>query len=73
LATAVELLEKATVEEPQNFDVWLKLAEVYGVNCRDLNRAARIVQKMEFSATFTPQEMEFAKAKLREWRAGRRS
>ena len=72
LATAVERLEKELSEQPRNFDLWLKLAEVYGVNCRDLNRAAKIIQKMESSSTFTPQEMELAKSKLKDWRAGRR-
>ncbi len=72
LATAVEFLEKAIAAEPQNFDLRLKLAEVYGVNCADLNRAGKIVQKMEGSSAFTPQEIELAKAKLKDWRAGRR-
>jgi len=72
-ATAIEYLEEALGRDPRNFDLWMKLAEAHGVYCVDLNRAARIIQKMENSASFTPQEMELAKAKLKDWRAGRRS
>ena len=72
-ATAIEHLENGIAQEPRNFDLWLKLAEAHGVYCRDLNRAAKIIQKMENSGRFTPQEIELAKAKLKEWRAGRRS
>jgi len=73
LATAVESLERAIAAAPRNYDLWLKLAEVYGVNCADLNRAGKIIQKMESSSNFTPQEIQLAKARLREWRAGRRA
>jgi tetratricopeptide (TPR) repeat protein len=73
LATAIEYLEKAIAGEPRNFDLWLKLAEAHGVYCADLNRAAKIIQKMENSAAFTPPEIELAKARLKEWRAGRRA
>ena len=72
LSTAVESLEISITEAPKNFDLWLKLAEVYGVNCADLNRAGKIIQKMESSSNFTPQEIQLAKTKLREWREGRR-
>jgi len=72
-ATAIENLEEALGRDPRNFDLWMKLAEAYGVYCADLNRAAKIIQKMENSSTFTPQEIELAKARLKEWRAGRRS
>jgi predicted Zn-dependent protease len=72
LSTAIELLEKAVAEEPGNFEVRMKLAEAYGVYCADLHRAERIIQKIENSSTFTPQEIGLARAKLKDWRAGRR-
>jgi tetratricopeptide (TPR) repeat protein len=73
LSTAIELLEKAIAEAPGNFELRMKLAEAYGVYCADLHRAERIIQKIENSSTFTPQEIELARAKLKDWRAGRRS
>src|SRR6185312_9032102 len=69
-ATAVERLEREIGEEPKNFELRLKLAEVYAVNCADLNRAGKIIQKME--GVFTHEEVQLAKAKLREWLKGRR-
>lgn len=72
LSTAVEYLEKAVAEEPGNFELRMKLAEAYGVYCADLHRAERIIQKIENSSIFTPQEIELARAKLKDWRAGRR-
>jgi tetratricopeptide (TPR) repeat protein len=71
-STAVERLEKSLAEEPRNFDLWLKLAEVYAVHCADLNRAGKIIQKMERTSAFTAEEIEQAKAKLKEWKKGRR-
>jgi tetratricopeptide (TPR) repeat protein len=67
LSTAVEYLEKAIAQEPGNFDFRIKLAEVYAVYCADLNRAGRIIQKMENSSAFTPEEIQLARAKLKEW------
>jgi tetratricopeptide (TPR) repeat protein len=73
LSTAVERLEKAVAAEPGNFEVRLKLAEVHAVYCANLNRAEKIIQKMENSPAFTSEEMERGRAMLKQWRAGRRS
>ncbi len=70
-STAVERLEKSVADDPRNFDHWLKLAEVYAVHCADANRAGKIIQKMERTGTFTADEIQQAKAKLRGWQ-GRR-
>ena len=71
-ATAVERLEKEISEQPKNFELRLKLAEVYAVNCADLHRAGKVIQKMEYTAAFKPEEIQLAKAKLREWQKGRK-
>jgi tetratricopeptide (TPR) repeat protein len=73
LSTAVELLENDVRERPQNFDASLKLAEVYAVYCADHHRATKIIQKLEHSPAFTPEEIQLARAKLREWMTVRRS
>lgn len=72
LSTAVERLEKSIADEPGNFDHWLKLAEVYAVYCADANRAGKIIQKMERTGAFKPNEIAQAQAKLREWQKARR-
>lgn len=69
-ATAVERLEREINEDPKNFELRLKLAEVYAVHCADLNRAGKMIQKME--GAFTSEEVQLAKAKLREWQKGRK-
>jgi hypothetical protein len=71
-ATAVERLEKEISEQPKNFELRLKLAEVYAVNCADSNRASKIVHQMESASAFTQEEIQLAKAKLREWQKGRK-
>jgi tetratricopeptide (TPR) repeat protein len=73
LATAVERLEKELSEQPKNFDRWLKLAEAYAVYCADLNRAGKIIQKMENTMAFTAEEIQRAKSQLRDWQKARRS
>lgn len=73
LATAIEHLEHAIKEQPQDFDLWLKLAEAYAVYCADPNRAGKIIRKMENSARFAPEQIDLANSKLKEWRNRRRS
>jgi hypothetical protein len=66
-------LEKSLKEEPGNFDLWIKLAEVYAVHCADLHRASKIVQSMERTGGFNAEQIQQAKAQLREWQAPRRA
>jgi len=68
LGTAIEMLERKTREQPQDFDSWLKLAEAYGRYSGDIYRAKQIVQKIEGNRAFTAEQMQTAKAKLAEWR-----
>jgi tetratricopeptide (TPR) repeat protein len=67
--SAIEMLEKQIKAEPQDFALQLKLAEVHAVNCYNLPRAEKIIHQMEAGANFTPQQIESARTKLREWRA----
>jgi len=68
LGMAVELLESQIQDQPQNFSLWLKLAETHGVYCRNLNLAGKIIGKIEANSQFTQVEIQLAKSKLREWR-----
>lgn len=71
LATAIEHLENAIKQEPQDIELWLKLAEAHAVYCADFNRAAKIIRKLEFNPSFTPEQITLANSKLKEWRTRR--
>ncbi len=68
LGTAIEILEEKTREQPQDFDLWLKFAEVYAVHCGNVNRAEKIVRQIETNPAFSVEQIKTAKVKLSEWR-----
>jgi thioredoxin-like negative regulator of GroEL len=67
LGSAIERLEAQIKAQPQDFDLQLKLAEVYAVKCRNLPRAEKIIRQLE--PNFSPQQIESARAKLADWRS----
>lgn len=71
--TAIEILEQKIKEQPQDFDLRLTLAEVYARHCGDDVRAKKIVQQIEASTTFSPEQKLSAWPKLEEWRKARMS
>lgn len=73
LATAIEHLENAVKEQPQDAELWLKLAEAHAVYCADPAQAAKVIRRMAATSKFTPEEMETARASLKEWQAVHRS
>ena len=66
--TAIDMLEKAAAEQPDNFEAQLKLAEAYGLHSRDISKAKKIIEKLEKKSIFTDAQIQTAKAKLEEWR-----
>jgi hypothetical protein len=66
--TAIEVLEQKIEEQPRDLDLRLKLAEVYGRHCGDVDRAGKIVRQIETSPGFTPEQIQNARTKLEEWR-----
>jgi hypothetical protein len=66
--TAIEMLEQKIKEQPQDFDLWLKLAEVQGQHCGNVQRAEKIVQQIEANAAFNPEQIQLAKTRLKDWR-----
>jgi hypothetical protein len=72
-STAVERLTKLVAEEPRNYELWLKLAEVYAVYCADFHQAGKVIQKMERTTAFNVEQIQQVKAKLRDWQKTRRS
>jgi tetratricopeptide (TPR) repeat protein len=71
LGTAIELLENKTRAHPDDFESWLKLAEAHGYYSRSLITATKVVEKIERNPAFNEEQIQLAKAKLREWKAGR--
>lgn len=68
LATAVEILEGQIQEQPEDFGLWLKLAEAHGFYCGNFNIAGKIIGRIGANPAFAPEQVELAKAKLKEWR-----
>jgi tetratricopeptide (TPR) repeat protein len=68
LGTAIGILERKIKEQPEDFDSWLKLAEVHAKNCGNLHRTEKIVEQIEIKSVFRPEQIQLAKAKLKEWR-----
>jgi hypothetical protein len=71
LGTVIEILERKTKEQPQDFDSWVKLAEAHGKYCGNFQRAEKIARQIEFSRDFSPEEIQHVKNKLGEWREAR--
>lgn len=67
LETAIEMLEAQLAEQPQNFDLWLKLAEAHAVHCGNFKRAGKVVDRLRATGKFTAEQLALARAKLREW------
>ncbi len=72
LSTAIDRLENAVKNAPQNFDLWLALVEAHAVYCADPIRAGKVFRRMEMASKFTPTEIEMVRGKLREWQTARR-
>jgi hypothetical protein len=68
LGTAVELLEEQARAKPDDFALQLRLAEVYAVDCKNFQRAQKIIRRLELGANSDPQLVAQARAKLDEWR-----
>ncbi len=68
LGTAIEILERKLKEQPKDFDLWLKLAEAHGLHSGNLQRAEKMIQKIETERSFSPDQIKIARTKLQEWR-----
>jgi len=67
-ASAVEKLEDQIKDQPQDFALWLKLAEAHGLYCHNHHLARKIVGRIEANPAFTKEQVDLALSKLREWR-----
>lgn len=67
--TAIEVLEQKTREQPADFDLWLKLAETHARHFGNIKRAEKIIHQLEANSVFSPEQIQLAGARLKEWRA----
>ena len=47
LGTVIEILEQKIKEQPGDFDLRIKLAEVHALHCGNIHQAVKIVQRIE--------------------------
>ena len=66
--TAIEILERKTRTRPADFESWLKLAETHACHCGHIKQAEKIIQQIETNPAFSPEQIQLAAAKLKEWR-----
>jgi tetratricopeptide (TPR) repeat protein len=65
IGTAIETLEEHVEAKPEDFDLRLKLAELFACHANNLTAAERVINQMETG--FTPEQRERAIAKLHDW------
>jgi thioredoxin-like negative regulator of GroEL len=68
LGTAIEILEQAAMEQLDNFEAQLKLAEAYGLHSSDPVLAEKIIKKIGNNPAFSAEQIHLAQTKLQEWR-----
>ena len=73
LGTAIELAERTAKEQPEKIDAQLKVAEMYAVRSGDIQRAEKIIKRIEENPAFDAEQIQIARARLREWREAERA
>jgi hypothetical protein len=68
VGTAVERLEQKVSEQPQDFDLRMRLAGIHAELCGSLINAEVVIKKIEENSTFSPEQIRTAKVRLAEWR-----
>jgi hypothetical protein len=66
IGTAIETLEEKIKARPEDFDLRMKLAETQALHCKNLALAEKIIRQLE--ARFSPEQIQFGRARLKEWR-----
>ncbi len=66
--TAEEMLKAELKAKPDNFDLWLRYAEVHGLHCGNIRAAEKVIENMFQRRVFSEEQMQVARSKLKEWR-----
>lgn len=69
--SASERLEKDIRATPGDFELRLKLAEIYARHCDDLPGAGKVIRQLAAEKAFSAEQLAVAAGKLKEWRAAR--
>jgi hypothetical protein len=68
LGTAIERLEMKVAEQPEDFDLRMRLAGVHAELCGSLNNAEAVIKQIEENPAFKPEQIKAAKIRLADWR-----
>ena len=66
--SAIEVLKATLQQRPDDFDLWLKLAEVNGRHCGSMQQVENIIKLLEGDPRFQPGQVQTLRVKLEEWR-----
>lgn len=69
--SAIERLEGIIRATPEDFNLRLKLAEIYALDCDDLAGAGKVIRRLEAEKFFSAEQVAVAAGKLKEWRDAR--
>lgn len=70
--SAIERLGKDIQAQPEDFNLRLKLAEIYAQHCDDVAGAGKVIRRLEGEKIFSAEQVAVAVGKLKEWRDERR-
>ena len=68
-ATAIDVLKARLQDHPDDFEAWLKLAEVNGRHCGSMQQVENIIKLVAGDPRFRPDQVQLLRARLEEWRA----
>ena len=68
---AIERLENNIRATPEDFNLRLKLVEIYALHCDDLAGAGKIIRQLGAEKVFSAKQLALATGKLKEWRDAR--
>ena len=69
--SAIERLEASIRATPEDFELRLKLAEIFAQHCDDLTGAGKVIRQLEATPAFSAEQKMLAADKLKEWREAR--
>lgn len=67
--TAAERLQEQLREQPDNFELHMKLVELQCRHCDNVIGADKLIRQMELSGRFSREQMASARLRLKEWRS----
>ena len=69
--SAIERLEENIRTPPGDFELRLKLAEIFARHCDDWSGAGKVIRQLEAEKVFSAEQLAVAAGKLKEWREAR--